>query len=60
VSGVHERRERLLPRRLAYDDFELTNLIADIFKLIDQATYISDLADEPSNLVITILFGQED
>ena len=58
VWVMDEDGQRLLSRRVANDELELTNLIGDVVALADQLTWATDLAGGPAALVIAILLGQ--
>ncbi|MEH0542912.1 IS110 family transposase [Streptomyces sp. B21-105] len=55
--AIDESGHRLLSRRVANDEPELLELIADVLDLSDEVTWGIDLADGGAALAITILFN---
>lgn len=55
--AIDESGHRLLSRRVANDEPELLELIADVLDLSDELTWDIDLADGGAALAITILFN---
>ena len=57
--AIDESGRRLLSRRVANDEPELTELLADVLALADEVTWAIDLADGGAALAITILLNQD-
>ncbi|MFF1602846.1 IS110 family transposase [Streptomyces mirabilis] len=57
--AIDESGRRLLSRRVANDEPELLQLLADVLALGDEVTWGIDLADGGAALAITILFNHE-
>ncbi|MFI7368337.1 IS110 family transposase [Streptomyces sp. NPDC050149] len=57
--AIDESGRRLLSRRVANDEPELLELLADVLALGDQVTWGIDLADGGAALAIAILFNHE-
>ncbi|ANS62318.1 putative transposase [Streptomyces lincolnensis] len=56
---IDESGRRLLSRRVANDEPELTELLADVLALGDGVTWAIDLADGGAALAIAILLNQD-
>jgi transposase len=57
--AIDESGRRLLSRRVANDEPELLELLADVLVLGDEVTWGIDLADGGAALAITILFNHD-
>lgn len=57
--AIDDSGRRLLSRRVANDEPELLELIADVLALGDEVTWGIDLADGGAALAITILFNHD-